>query len=136
MARKYLLHDVASDSDALNVDNDIVGKKLSHHSPVLSDKRGVAHKYSLHDVASDSDALNVDNDIVGDKASYHERYLSDKRGVARKYLLSDVASDSDALNVDNNIADENQAIIDNASLMSIDWHVSTYCMTSQVIATH
>ena len=45
MARKYSLSHVASDSDALNVDNNIVGDKGSHHGLGLSDERGVARKY-------------------------------------------------------------------------------------------
>ena len=64
MARKYLLSDVASDSDALNVDNDIARETEVIMGHSLSDERGVARKYPLSDVAGDRDALNVDNDIV------------------------------------------------------------------------
>ena len=42
MARQYSLSDVTSDSDALNVDNTILGENASHHEPVPSDERGVA----------------------------------------------------------------------------------------------
>ena len=86
----------------------------------------MAHKYLLSDVTSDSNALNVDNDIVVKKPSHHGPCLSDGRGVARKYLLSDVTSDSDALNVDNDIVSKNQVIVGHASLMSVEWHISTY----------
>ena len=41
VARKYLLSDVTSDSNTLNVDNDIVSEISSHHGPCLSDERGV-----------------------------------------------------------------------------------------------
>ena len=51
VARKYLPSDVASDSDALNVDNDIVDVPLSHHRPGASNECGVARKYPLSDVA-------------------------------------------------------------------------------------
>ena len=34
VARKYSLSDVTSDSDAPNVNKDIVSKKASHHGPV------------------------------------------------------------------------------------------------------
>ena len=79
MAHKYLLSDVTSDSNALNVDNDIVVKKPCHHGPCLSDGRGVARKYLLSDVTSDSDALNVDNDIISEISSQHGPCLSDGR---------------------------------------------------------
>ena len=77
MARKYPLSDVASDSDTLNVDNDIVGETLSRHEPDLSDSHGRARKYRLSDVASDSDAEIVNNDIVSKTPSRHEPDLSD-----------------------------------------------------------
>ena len=37
VARKYSLSDVSSDSDALNVDDDIVGETLGHHGSGISD---------------------------------------------------------------------------------------------------
>ena len=86
----HSLSDVTSDSDALNVDNDIVGEKSSHHGPVSSDEGGVARKYSLSDVTSDSDALNVDNNIVGEKSSHHGPVASDERGVTCKYSLTEL----------------------------------------------
>ena len=52
-----------SDSDAPTVGNDIIGQKLSHHGPGLSNECEMALKYLLSGVASDSDALNIDNDI-------------------------------------------------------------------------
>ena len=51
MARKYPLSDVASDSGALNVDNDIVGVAPSHHGPGASNECGVARKYPLSGLA-------------------------------------------------------------------------------------
>ena len=53
VARKYSLSDVTSDSDALNVNKNIVGEKPCHHGPFSLDQRGVARKYSLSEVTSD-----------------------------------------------------------------------------------
>ena len=75
--------------DALNVDSYIVGEKLCHHGPCLSEEREVTRKYLLSGATSDSDAPNVDNDIVGEKASHHGSCLSDERGVTCKYSLTE-----------------------------------------------
>ena len=78
---KYPLSDVRSDSDALNVDNDIVSKTPSHHEPDLSDQHGVVSKYPLSDIPTVSDPLNVDNYIVGETSSQHGPDHSDQHGL-------------------------------------------------------
>ena len=71
MARKYSLSDVASDSDALDVDNDIVGRTPSFLRPGPSDESLAAREYLRMAVASDSGALNIDDDIVNETPSHH-----------------------------------------------------------------
>ena len=78
MVRKYPLRCVATDSDELNFDNDIVGVTPNHHVPGSSDERGVARKYPLRCVASDRDVPNVDNDIVCGTPSHYEPGPSDE----------------------------------------------------------
>ena len=71
MARNYSLSDVASDSEALDVDNDIVGRTPSFLRPGPSGESVVTRKYPRIAVASGSVALNIDNDRVGETPSHH-----------------------------------------------------------------
>ena len=63
MARKYPLSDVGCDSDALNVNIDIVGEIPSHPEPGSTDAREVARNQRDDDVMSNYSSSDVDSDV-------------------------------------------------------------------------
>ena len=63
VARKYLLGDVNYDSDALNVNIDVVGELPRHPKPGSADAREVARNPRDDDVMSNDSSSDVNSDI-------------------------------------------------------------------------
>ena len=63
VTRKYPLSDVGCDSDALNVNIDVVGEIPRHPEPGSADARDVARNTQDDDVMSTDLSLDVDSDI-------------------------------------------------------------------------
>ena len=61
--RKYPLSDVGCDSDALNVNTDVVVEKARHPDPGLADAREVARNPRGYDVISNDSSSDVNNDV-------------------------------------------------------------------------
>ena len=96
---------MASDSEKLDVDNDIVGETLSHYKLDLSDKHGVisTHLVTLQVIATQrlsTMTLLVKHQVIMSQTSRISM------GWISNYPLSDIASDSDTLNVANDIVGE------------------------------
>ena len=63
VARKYPLCDVGCDSDALNVNIDVVGEILRHTEPGSADAREVARNPRDDDVMSNDSSSDVNSDV-------------------------------------------------------------------------